>query len=60
MPGEVPSGNRSADAMPASEIRFHDITFAYPEGKSISPITTSRRLQVGETVWRSTRSCPLA
>ena len=33
--GALPSGNRSADAMPASEIRFHDITFAYPEGRPV-------------------------
>ena len=30
--GELRSGDRRADAMPAREIRLHDVTFAYPAG----------------------------
>ncbi len=30
--GALPSGRRSADRMPAREIRFRDVTFAYPGG----------------------------
>jgi ATP-binding cassette subfamily B protein len=28
--GALPSGNRRADALPAKEIRLHDVSFAYP------------------------------
>jgi ABC-type multidrug transport system fused ATPase/permease subunit len=30
--GALPSGGRSADAMPSREIRFHDVSFTYPSG----------------------------
>jgi ABC-type multidrug transport system fused ATPase/permease subunit len=30
--GALPSGDRPADAMPGREIRFRDVTFAYPGG----------------------------
>ncbi len=30
--GTLPSGSRKADGMPAREIRFRDLTFAYPGG----------------------------
>jgi ABC-type multidrug transport system fused ATPase/permease subunit len=32
--GALPVGRRSADGMPASEIRFRDVTFAYPADSS--------------------------
>jgi ABC-type multidrug transport system fused ATPase/permease subunit len=35
--GELRSGERLADAMPAREIRLRDVTFAYPAGASTSP-----------------------
>ena len=35
--GELRSGNRSAEAMPANEIRLRDVTFAYPLGASTPP-----------------------
>jgi ABC-type multidrug transport system fused ATPase/permease subunit len=35
--GELRSGNRSADAMPAREIRLRDVTFSYPAGASAPP-----------------------
>jgi ATP-binding cassette subfamily B protein len=35
--GELRSGNRSAEAMPANEIRLRDVTFAYPLGASPPP-----------------------
>jgi len=34
--GALPSGNRAAATMPAHEIRFRDLTFAYPGGPSTS------------------------
>jgi ABC-type multidrug transport system fused ATPase/permease subunit len=33
--GELHSGDRRADAMPAREIRMRDVTFAYPAGKPV-------------------------
>src|SRR5262249_59442813 len=33
--GALPSGRRSAAAMPAREIRFRDLTFAYPGGAPV-------------------------
>lgn len=30
--GELPRGSRGADGLPASEIRFRDVTFTYPTG----------------------------
>jgi ABC-type multidrug transport system fused ATPase/permease subunit len=30
--GALPSGDRSADGLPAAELRFRDVTFAYPAG----------------------------
>lgn len=33
--GALPSGERSADKMPAREIRFRDLTFAYPGGAPV-------------------------
>ena len=33
--GRLPSGERSAAAMPARQIRFRDITFAYPGGAPV-------------------------
>jgi len=33
--GEVRSGNRRADAMPAREIRLRDVSFAYPGGAPV-------------------------
>ena len=33
--GELPSGNRSVAAGPSREIRFRDISFAYPGGASV-------------------------
>jgi ABC-type multidrug transport system fused ATPase/permease subunit len=33
--GELRSGDRRADAMPAREIRMRDVTFAYPAGKPV-------------------------
>lgn len=33
--GALPSGSRSADAMPAQELRFRDLTFAYPGGSPV-------------------------
>jgi ABC-type multidrug transport system fused ATPase/permease subunit len=33
--GALASGSRSADGMPAREIRFRDLTFAYPEGRPV-------------------------
>jgi ABC-type multidrug transport system fused ATPase/permease subunit len=35
--GELRSGDRSADATPAREIRLRDVTFAYPASTSIPP-----------------------
>jgi ATP-binding cassette, subfamily B, bacterial len=35
--GELRSGNRSAEATPASEIRLRDVTFTYPPGASTPP-----------------------
>jgi ATP-binding cassette subfamily B protein len=35
--GGLRSGDRSANAMPAREIRLRDLTFAYPAGASTSP-----------------------
>jgi len=32
--GGLPSGERRADAMPAREVRFRDVTFAYPSSAS--------------------------
>ncbi|HET9211787.1 MAG TPA: ABC transporter ATP-binding protein [Thermoanaerobaculia bacterium] len=32
--GALPSGTREAEALPAREIRFRDVTFAYPSGGS--------------------------
>ncbi|MEA2692316.1 MAG: ATP-binding cassette, subfamily bacterial [Acidobacteriota bacterium] len=32
--GALPSGIRTAEALPAREIRFRDVTFAYPQGGS--------------------------
>jgi ABC-type multidrug transport system fused ATPase/permease subunit len=32
--GALPSGTRTAEALPAREIRFRDVTFAYPQGGS--------------------------
>ncbi len=37
--GELRSGDRSADKMPAREIRLRDVTFGYPAGGSASPGT---------------------
>ncbi len=37
--GALPSGNRAATTMPAGEIRFRDLTFAYPGGPS-APLGT--------------------
>src|SRR5207302_6421750 len=34
-PGALPSGKRSAAGMPAREIRFRDLTFAYPGGAPV-------------------------
>ena len=33
--GVLTSGSRSANGMPAREIRFRDLTFAYPEGRPV-------------------------
>ena len=33
--GAMPSGSRAADAAPAREIRFRDVTFAYPGGTPV-------------------------
>jgi ATP-binding cassette subfamily B protein len=33
--GALLSGSRSADGTPAREIRFRDVTFAYPEGRPV-------------------------
>jgi ATP-binding cassette, subfamily B, bacterial len=33
--GGLPSGNRSAESVSAPEIRFRDLTFAYPEGRPV-------------------------
>jgi ABC-type multidrug transport system fused ATPase/permease subunit len=33
--GALVSGTRSADGLPAKEIRFHDLTFAYPGGAPV-------------------------
>lgn len=33
--GALASGHQRADAMPASTIRFHDVTFAYPGGAPV-------------------------
>ena len=33
--GALPSGNRAATTMPAREIRFRDLTFAYPGGAPV-------------------------
>jgi len=33
--GSLISGTRSADTMPREEIRFHDLTFAYPGGSPV-------------------------
>jgi ATP-binding cassette subfamily B protein len=33
--GELLSGNRSADATPAREVRLRDVTFAYPGGAAV-------------------------
>jgi len=33
--GALPSGTRSATGMPAREIRFRDVTFAYPKGATV-------------------------
>src|ERR1700729_3906232 len=33
--GELRSGNRSAEAVPANEIRLRDVTFAYPAGATV-------------------------
>jgi ATP-binding cassette subfamily B protein len=38
--GELPSGDRPADSMPAREIRLRDVTFAYPAGSSTNKITS--------------------
>src|SRR4029078_4225475 len=32
--GALPSGTRKAEGLPAREIRFRDVTFAYPSGSS--------------------------
>jgi ABC-type multidrug transport system fused ATPase/permease subunit len=34
-PGALRSGHRAATTMPAQEIRFHNVTFAYPGGASV-------------------------
>ena len=39
--GALGSGSRSATTMPAGEIRFRDLTFAYPAGPSTSLLTGS-------------------
>jgi ABC-type multidrug transport system fused ATPase/permease subunit len=36
--GALRSGNRSADGMPAREIRLRDVTFAYPAGASAARV----------------------
>ena len=33
--GQLASGRRAADGMPKGEIRFHNVTFAYPGGASV-------------------------
>jgi ATP-binding cassette, subfamily B, bacterial len=33
--GALPSGARAADGVPAAEIRFRNVTFAYPEGAAV-------------------------
>ena len=33
--GQLASGRRAADGMPEREIRFHNVTFAYPGGASV-------------------------
>jgi ATP-binding cassette subfamily B protein len=33
--GDLPRGTRSAEGMPAREIRFRNVTFAYPEGAPV-------------------------
>jgi ATP-binding cassette subfamily B protein len=33
--GALPSGQRRAESLPAREIRFRDVTFAYPQGAAV-------------------------
>ena len=44
--GALPSGNRAATTMPAGEIRFRDLTFAYPGGPS-APLGTGPSTSLG-------------
>ena len=39
--GALPSGSRAADGVPAAEIRFRDVTFAYPSAGSEDAANTS-------------------
>jgi len=39
--GALPSGSRAADGVPAAEIRFRDVTFAYPSAGSEDTANTS-------------------
>ena len=43
--GELRSGDRPADAMPAREIRLRDVTFAYPAGASTPPGASAHVLE---------------
>ena len=42
--GDLPRGSRSADRLPASEIRFRDVTFTYPTGSE--PVLTGFNLTI--------------
>ena len=44
--GALRSGNRAATTMPAGEIRFRDLTFAYPAGPS-TPLRTGSPTSLG-------------
>jgi ABC-type multidrug transport system fused ATPase/permease subunit len=49
--GALSSGTRPAAAMPSREIRFRDLTFAYPTNPSSSPATSpSTQLETGAPV----------
>jgi ATP-binding cassette subfamily B protein len=48
--GGLRSGDRSANTMPAREIRLRDVTFAYPVGASAAPGSTGATAAVGGPV----------
>ena len=65
--GALPSGNRAAETMPARDIRFRDLSFAYPGGPSTwlgagAPVLDrfDRTIPAGSSFAMSGRTAPAA